>query len=65
MEIPVCPGCGGSVWESVENYGGGSKRYELGAHGWTLVDDCLELHQTEYLCGDCGYPSDGDGDDEL
>jgi hypothetical protein len=64
MEIPVCPGCGGSSWESVEDYGSGSKRYELRAHGWTLVDECLELRQTDFCCRDCGYdPSDGD--DEL
>jgi len=66
MEIPVCPGCDGSSWDSVEDYGSGSKRYELGAHGWTLVDDWLELRQTNYCCRDCGYdPSDGEDDDEL
>ena len=59
MEIPVCPGCGGSSWESVEDYRGGSKRYELRADGWTLVDDWLELNQSDYGCRDCGYdPSD-------
>jgi hypothetical protein len=66
MEIPVCPGCDGSSWESVEDYGSGSKRYELRAYGWTLVDDWLELRQTDYCCRDCGYdPSDGEDDDEL
>ena len=49
MEIPVCPGCGGRLWESVEDYGGGSKRYELRAPGWTLVNDHLELRQTALL----------------
>jgi hypothetical protein len=66
MEIPVCPGCGGSSWESVEDHGGGSKRYELRAHGWTLVNDWLDLHQTDYRCCDCGYdPTEGEGDGEL
>jgi len=65
MEIPVCPNCGGSSWESVEDYSGGSKRYELRADGWRLVDDWLKLRQTDYRCRDCGYdPSDGE-DDEL
>jgi hypothetical protein len=65
MEIPVCPGCSGSSWESVEDYSGGSRRYELRADGWRLVDDWLDLRQTDYSCVDCGYdPSDGD-DDEL
>lgn len=66
MEIPVCPGCGNSSWESVEEYSGGSKRYELRANGWTLVDDWLDLNETDYSCRDCGYdPSDGEDDDEL
>lgn len=26
MEIPVCPDCGGSRWELVENYAGGETR---------------------------------------
>lgn len=55
MEFPVCLGCGSSRWESVENYGGGSKRYELRAAGWLLVDDWLDLLETDYLCRDCGY----------
>jgi hypothetical protein len=64
MEIPVCPGCGGSHWASVEDYGGGSKRYELRPHGWTLVDDGLKLRQTDYCCVGCGYdPLNGDHDE--
>jgi hypothetical protein len=66
MEIPVCPGCGGSSWESVEDYSGGSKGYELCAAGWRLVNDRLELRQTDYSCLDCGYdPSDHEDGDEL
>jgi hypothetical protein len=66
MEIPVCPDCGGSSWELNEDYGGGSKRYELRGNGWMLVDDWLELNQSDYGCRDCGYdPSDGDDDDRL
>ena len=65
MEIPVCPGCGGSSWELVEDYSGGSKRYELRAEGWTLVGDWLELNQSDYSCCGCGYRPDGDGDDDL
>ncbi len=66
MEIPVCPDCGGTSWESVEDYGGGSKRYELRAHGWALVGDWLDLRETDYRCRDCGYdPADGEGNDEL
>lgn len=66
MEIPVCLGCGGSSWELVEDYGGGSKRYELRADGWALVDDWLDLRETDYRCRDCGYdPLDGENDDSL
>jgi hypothetical protein len=65
MEIPVCPGCGGSQWELVEDLAGGSKRYELRAAGWTLVDDWLELNQTDYRCRDCGYDPSDDEDEEL
>jgi hypothetical protein len=65
MEFPVCPGCGSSRWESVENYGGGSKRYELRAAGWLLVDDWLDLLETDYLCRDCGYDPAADGEDDL
>jgi hypothetical protein len=66
MKIPVCPGCGGSSWASVEDYSGGSKRFELRADGWRLVDDSLELRQTDFSCIDCGYdPSDGEDGEEL
>jgi hypothetical protein len=64
MEIPVCPGCDGSHWESIEEYDGGSRQYALRAEGWTLVEDWLELNQTNYRCRDCGYDPD-DEDDEL
>lgn len=64
MEIPMCPGCGGSSWELVEDYGGGSKRYELRADGWTLVDDWMDLSQSDYGCGDCGYDPADDADNE-
>lgn len=66
MMIPECPSCGGSSWESIEDYGGGSKRYELRAHGWTLVDDWLDLSQTDYRCLGCGFdPSDDEDNDAL
>ncbi len=66
MEIPLCPGCGGRSWELIEEYNGGSKRYELRPEGWTLVDDWLELNQSDYGCRDCDYdPSDGEDDDAL
>jgi hypothetical protein len=65
MEVPVCPGCGRSRWESVAEYTGGSKRYELRAAGWMLIDDWLELDATDYRCRECGYDPAGVGDDEL
>jgi hypothetical protein len=65
MEIPVCPDCGGRSWESVEDYSGGSKRYELRADGWTLVDNWLELNQSDYGCRDCGYDPSDDEEDKL
>lgn len=65
MGVPVCPGCDSRHWESVENYAGGSKRYELRAAGWMLVDDWLELDATEYRCRDCGYDPAGEGQDDL
>lgn len=65
MKIPTCPTCGGSCWESVEEYAGGSRDYELLEDGWTLVDSFLELLQTDYACGDCGYDPSGEENDEL
>jgi hypothetical protein len=65
VEIPVCPGCGCSGWESVERYVGGEKLYQLGADGWALVDDSLELDETDYYCRDCGYDPGGEGNHDL
>jgi hypothetical protein len=66
MQIPVCPTCGGSKWESVEEYAGGSRHYELRPDGWTLVNSFVELLETNYCCRDCDYdPSEDEDNDEL
>lgn len=64
--LPVCPGCGGTAWSSIEELTGGSRSYALRADGWTLVDSSFELLETNYSCDDCGYdPSDENDDDGL
>ena len=66
LEIPVCPGCGGTAWLSIEELAGGSRSYALRADGWTLVHSFSELLETNFSCDDCGYdPSDADDDDDL
>jgi hypothetical protein len=66
MEIPACPSCGGTAWSCEEELAGGSRKYELRADGWTLVESSLELLQTDYACDDCGRdPADDDAGDDL
>lgn len=63
MEIPVCPACGGSAWSSTEQLSGGERFYELRAEGWVLVDESLEMLESDYCCRDCGHDPVEDDDD--